>query len=140
MKDLKEYIVEQSLNRPLIRFDKLSKVSKFLNKDLLKKDEKEYGMNYDLPLPQKNPDSKFDLLFRILCGRLTVEMEYSEMIAVVSEYFTDIDMGYELPEEGSYAYRSAKEIWDKDIDPRMFIVHFGNPANRILFQISFPKK
>lgn len=140
MKSLVEYIIEQTLVRPLIRFEKLNKVSKFLDKDKLKKDDKEYGMNYDLPMTQKDPDSKFNLLFRILCGRLNEEMEFDEMMDVVSEYFTDLEAGYELPEKGSYGYKSAKEIWDKNTDPRMFLVHFGNPSNRIFFQIDFPKR
>ena len=139
MKSLVEYITESS-SRPRVRFSKLNRVSKFLNKDKLKKDEKEYGMNYDLPMAQKNPDSKFDLLFRILCGRLNENMEFDEILKIISEYFDDIDMGYELPEEGEYAYKSSKEIWDKDIDPKLLIVHFGNPANCILFQIEFPKR
>lgn len=139
MKNLIEYITESS-SRPLVRFEKLNKVSKFLDATKLKKDEKEYGMNYDLPLPQKDPDSKFNLLFRILCGRLNEEMEFDEMLDIVKGYFTDIDMGYELPEEGDYACKSAKDIWDKNTNPRMFLVHFGSPSNRVFFEIDFPKR
>lgn len=139
MRNLNEYIVE-SLSRPRVRFEKLNKVSKFLDVVKLKKDEKEYGMNYDLPLTQKDPDSKFDLLFRILCGRLNEEMEFDEMLDIVKEYFTDIEFGYELPEEDDYAYKSAKDIWDKNGNPRMFLVHFGQPSHRIFFQIDFPQR
>lgn len=139
MRNLNEYIVE-SLSRPRVRFEKLNKVSKFLDTSKLKKDEKEYGMNYDLPMTQKDPDSKFDLLFRILCGRLNEEMEFDEMLDIVKEYFTDIEFGYELPEEDDYAYKSAKDIWNKNDNPRMFLVHFGQPSHRIFFQIDFPKR
>jgi len=139
MKSLIESITE-SLSHPSLRFEKLNKVSKFLDVTKLKKDEKEYGTDYTLPMTQKKPDSKFDLLFRTLCGRLNDGMEFDEMLDIVKEYFTDIDMGYDLPEEGGYAYKSAKDIWDKNADPRMFLVHFGSPSNRILFEIDFPKR
>lgn len=139
MKNLIEYITE-SLSRPRVRFEKLNKVSKFLDVSKLKKDEKEYGTNYDLPMTQKNPDSKFNLLFRILCGRLNEEMKFDEMLDIVKEYFTDTDMGYELPEEDEYAYKSAKDIWDKNTEQRMFLVHFGSPSHRVFFQIEFPKR